>query len=152
MARLRAPARFASGMAVVLLAMGTVAEASDASGEGQRIVETLRLAAGMTAADVGAGEGKFTGVLARSGGPSGRVFAQVAYYLDDCRRRISIARVDDRLFAFDASQKSYDAILESYRHGLETLTNLLVARRELSVQVSWISTRSRPRNADRRPS
>jgi predicted methyltransferase len=139
-------------MAVVLLAMGTVAEASDASGEGQRIVETLRLAAGMTAADVGAGEGKFTGVLARGVGPSGRVFAQVAYYLDDCRRRISIARVDDRLFAFDASQKSYDAILESYRHGLETLTNLLVARRELSVQVSWISTRSRPRNADRRPS
>jgi predicted methyltransferase len=89
MARLRAPARFASGMAVVLLAMGTVAEASDASGEGQRIVETLRLAAGMTAADVGAGEGKFTGVLARSGGPSGRVFATEvdASKLDELKTR-----------------------------------------------------------------
>jgi outer membrane protein TolC len=32
----------------------------------------------------------------------------------------------------DASRKSYDAILESYRHGLETLINLLAARRELS--------------------
>jgi predicted methyltransferase len=89
MARLRAPARFASGMAVVLLAMGTVAEASDASGEGQRIVETLRLAAGMTAADVGAGEGKFTGVLARGVGPSGRVFATEvdASKLDELKTR-----------------------------------------------------------------
>jgi outer membrane protein TolC len=32
----------------------------------------------------------------------------------------------------DASQESYEAILESYRRGLETLINLLAARRELS--------------------
>jgi predicted methyltransferase len=71
--------------------MGAVAEASDASGEGRRIVETLRLAAGMTAADVGAGEGKFTGVLARGVGPSGRVFATEvdASKLDELKTRMA---------------------------------------------------------------
>jgi len=32
----------------------------------------------------------------------------------------------------EASQNAYDATLASYRRGLETLTNLLAARRELS--------------------
>jgi outer membrane protein TolC len=31
-----------------------------------------------------------------------------------------------------ASEQSYESILESYRHGLGTLTDLLAARRELS--------------------
>jgi SAM-dependent methyltransferase len=61
--------------ALAVLALGALAEASQQRGEGERIVEALRLGPGMTAADVGAGEGRFTGVLARTVGPSGRVFA-----------------------------------------------------------------------------
>lgn len=46
--------------------------------------------------------------------------------------RLAIRRLDVAAALVDASQKSYESILESYRRGLETLTNLLVARRELS--------------------
>jgi outer membrane protein TolC len=46
--------------------------------------------------------------------------------------RLAVRRLDTAAALLDASQKSYDATFESYRHGLETLTNLLVARRELS--------------------
>jgi outer membrane protein len=46
--------------------------------------------------------------------------------------RLAVRRLDVATALVDASQKSYEAILESYRRGLETLTNLLAARRELS--------------------
>jgi outer membrane protein len=46
--------------------------------------------------------------------------------------RLAIRRLDVAAALVDASQKSYEAILESYRQGLETLINLLAARRELS--------------------
>jgi outer membrane protein len=46
--------------------------------------------------------------------------------------RLAIRRLDVAAALVDASQKSYESILESYRRGLETLINLLAARRELS--------------------
>ncbi len=46
--------------------------------------------------------------------------------------RLAIRRLDVAAALVDASQKSYDATLESYRHGLGTLIDLLAARRELS--------------------
>jgi ubiquinone/menaquinone biosynthesis C-methylase UbiE len=49
--------------------------AGAARGEAERIAEALGLCAGMTAADVGAGDGEFTSVLARKVGPSGHVLA-----------------------------------------------------------------------------
>ncbi|HWU38455.1 MAG TPA: TolC family protein [Candidatus Acidoferrum sp.] len=46
--------------------------------------------------------------------------------------RLAIRRLDVAAALVNASQKSYDATLESYRHGLGTLIDLLAARRELS--------------------
>jgi outer membrane protein len=46
--------------------------------------------------------------------------------------RLAVRRLDVAAALVDASQKSYESILESYRRGLETLINLLAARRELS--------------------
>ena len=46
--------------------------------------------------------------------------------------RLAVRRLDVAAALVDASQTSYEAILESYRQGLETLTNLLASRRELS--------------------
>jgi outer membrane protein len=46
--------------------------------------------------------------------------------------RLAIRRLDVAAALVDASQSSYEATLESYRQGLETLINLLAARRELS--------------------
>ena len=46
--------------------------------------------------------------------------------------RLAIRRLDVAAALVDASQKSYESMLESYRHGLTTLTDLLASRRELS--------------------
>jgi outer membrane protein len=46
--------------------------------------------------------------------------------------RLAVRRLDVAAALVDASEKSYGSTLESYRRGLETLTNLLAARRELS--------------------
>jgi outer membrane protein len=46
--------------------------------------------------------------------------------------KLAVRRVDTAAALVEASQQSYEATLGSYREGLETLTNLLVARRELS--------------------
>jgi outer membrane protein len=46
--------------------------------------------------------------------------------------RLAMRRLDVAAALVDASQKSYEAILESYRRGLGTLIDLLAARRELS--------------------
>jgi SAM-dependent methyltransferase len=47
----------------------------DVPQEGDGIVASLALAPGMTVADVGAGDGRYSVVLARTVGPAGRVFA-----------------------------------------------------------------------------
>lgn len=46
--------------------------------------------------------------------------------------RLAVRRLDVAAALLDASEKSYQSTLDSYRLGLETLTNLLAARRELS--------------------
>ena len=46
--------------------------------------------------------------------------------------RLAVRRLTVAAALVDASEKSYGSTLESYRRGLETLTNLLAARRELS--------------------
>ena len=46
--------------------------------------------------------------------------------------RLAIRKLDVAAALVEASQKSYEAMLASYRQGLETLLNLLAARRELS--------------------
>jgi outer membrane protein TolC len=46
--------------------------------------------------------------------------------------KLAVRRLDSAAALVEASQQSYEATLGSYRQGLETLTNLLVARRELS--------------------
>jgi outer membrane protein TolC len=46
--------------------------------------------------------------------------------------RLAVRRLDVAAALLEASEKSYESILEAYRNGLETLTNLLAARRELS--------------------
>jgi outer membrane protein len=46
--------------------------------------------------------------------------------------KLAVRRLDTATALVTASQQSYEATLESHRQGLETLTNLLVARRELS--------------------
>jgi outer membrane protein len=46
--------------------------------------------------------------------------------------RLAARRLDVAVALVDASQKSYEAALESYRQGLGTLIDLLAARRELS--------------------
>jgi outer membrane protein TolC len=46
--------------------------------------------------------------------------------------KLAVRRLDTAAALVVASQNSYEATLGSYRQGLETLTNLLVARRELS--------------------
>jgi outer membrane protein TolC len=46
--------------------------------------------------------------------------------------RLAFRRLDVAAALVEASRKSYESTLESYRRGLETLTNLLAARRELS--------------------
>jgi outer membrane protein TolC len=46
--------------------------------------------------------------------------------------RLAIRKLDVAAALVEASQNAYDAMLASYRRGLETLLNLLAARRELS--------------------
>jgi tRNA A58 N-methylase Trm61 len=57
------------------LALAAVVRAESGADESQRIVSALGLEPGMSAADVGAGEGRFTVPLARKVGAAGRVFA-----------------------------------------------------------------------------
>jgi outer membrane protein TolC len=46
--------------------------------------------------------------------------------------RLAVRRLDVAAALVTASEQSYDSTLESYRHGLSTLTDLLASRRELS--------------------
>jgi len=59
-----------------------------------------------------------------------KVIAQVWHAYTDVK--LAIRKLDVAAALVDASQKSYEATLESYRHGLGTLIDLLAARRELS--------------------
>ena len=73
---------FRGGERVALVLIMTAALAAPSGrcavadeGENDRLVELLELGPGMVAADVGAGEGQWTEVLARAVGPSGWIFA-----------------------------------------------------------------------------
>jgi outer membrane protein TolC len=46
--------------------------------------------------------------------------------------RLAARRLDVAAALVTASEQSYDSTLESYRHGLSTLIDLLASRRELS--------------------
>lgn len=85
-------ARLAAPAAVAALAL-----AAEPVDEGRRIVEVLELGVGMVAADVGAGEGKFTSVLARGVGASGRVYATEVEQgkLDEVKARMSADGIDN---------------------------------------------------------
>jgi predicted methyltransferase len=90
-------ARLARPAALAAVAVAAVVAAAEPGLEGQRVVDTLRLGAGMVAADVGAGDGKFTGVLARSVGPSGRVYATEVEQakLDEVKERMTADGIDN---------------------------------------------------------
>jgi ubiquinone/menaquinone biosynthesis C-methylase UbiE len=64
--------RLTAGLA---LALAPALRADSPVDESQRILSALALGAGMSVADVGAGEGRFTLDLARKVGAAGRVFA-----------------------------------------------------------------------------
>jgi ubiquinone/menaquinone biosynthesis C-methylase UbiE len=83
--------------ALAAVAVAAVVAAAEPGLEDQRIVDTLRLAAGMVAADVGAGEGKFTAVLARGVGPSGRVYATEVEQakLDELKQRMTADGIEN---------------------------------------------------------
>jgi predicted methyltransferase len=97
MAHLGAFARPARRCVLAALALAALAGAAEQGTEARRIVDTLRLGAGMVAADVGAGEGRFTAVLARGVGPSGRVYAtEVAQdKLDEVKARMTADGIDN---------------------------------------------------------
>ena len=84
---------------VCLAAVPTVGHvaAADSTLEGRRIVDVLKLSPGMVAADVGAGEGKFTSVLARGVGSTGRVFATEVEQakLDEVKERMAADGLDN---------------------------------------------------------
>ena len=62
--------------------------------------------------------------------------------------RLAIRRLDVAAALVEASQRSYEATLESYRQGLGTLIDLLAARRELSrAQFVELDTRLQLLNA-----
>ena len=62
--------------------------------------------------------------------------------------RLAIRRLDVAVALVDASQKSYEATLESYRQGLGTLIDLLASRRELSrAQYVELDSKLQLRNA-----
>jgi len=79
------------------VAVAAVAGAAEQGTEAGRVVEALRLGTGMVAADVGAGEGKFTAVLARGVGPSGRVFATEVEQdkLDELKARMTADGIEN---------------------------------------------------------
>jgi protein-L-isoaspartate O-methyltransferase len=79
------------------MAVAAVSGAAEQGTEAGRIVEALRLDAGMVAADVGAGEGTFTAALARAVFPSGRVFATEVDQgkLDEVKARMTAEGIDN---------------------------------------------------------
>lgn len=95
MTRLSASVRLAR--LAVPAAVAAFALAAEPVDEGRRIVEVLELGVGMVAADVGAGEGKFTSVLARGVGASGRVYATEVEQgkLDEVKARMSADGIDN---------------------------------------------------------
>jgi predicted methyltransferase len=107
-AHLEASLRLARRAALAVVALAVAAGASEHANEGRRVVEALGLGAGMVAADVGAGDGRFTGVLARTVGPSGRVYAtEVADdKLDDVRSRMAADGIDNVTTVLGDQQKT----------------------------------------------
>lgn len=81
-----------------------LAIASESGGENRRIVEVLRIAPGMVAADVGAGEGKF----ARGVGPDGRVYATEIEQdkLDEVKQRMAEDGIESVLTVLGDQQQT----------------------------------------------
>jgi protein-L-isoaspartate O-methyltransferase len=82
---------------VAACGLAALAGAAEQGTEAARIVETLKLAAGMVAADVGAGEGRWTAVLARGVSASGRVYATEVTQdkLDEVKARMTADGIDN---------------------------------------------------------
>jgi protein-L-isoaspartate O-methyltransferase len=97
MTHLMALARATGTSVLACVITAVVAGGAEQGTEAGRIVQALRLGAGMVAADVGAGEGKFTAVLARGVSPSGRVFATEVEQdkLDKLKARMTAEGIDN---------------------------------------------------------
>ncbi len=88
-------------------AVGQIAPGEKTS-EGARILEVLKLAPGLVAADVGAGEGKFTSVLARGVGAAGRVYATEVEEkkLDEIKDRMAADGLDNVVTVLGDQQRT----------------------------------------------
>jgi predicted methyltransferase len=69
------PALLVAGLAVMAAFAGTANAQDDFASDAARLVIALKLHAGQTVADIGAGGGQLTVALAREVGPSGHVYA-----------------------------------------------------------------------------
>jgi hypothetical protein len=69
MTRLEASLRLARRAALAVVALAVAAGASEHADENRLVVEALELGTNMVAADVGAGDKRFTKILARTVGP-----------------------------------------------------------------------------------
>ncbi|MFI4943096.1 MAG: class I SAM-dependent methyltransferase [Burkholderiales bacterium] len=106
------PTRWLASVVCLVAASASLApalvSAPEPGSEAARIVEVLRLAAGMVAADVGAGEGKFTSTLARGVGPEGRVYAtEIAQdKLDELKQRMAADGIENVLTVLGDQQQT----------------------------------------------
>jgi protein-L-isoaspartate O-methyltransferase len=95
-----APCRRPPFVALLLLGLSAICCGSPsraASDEAERLARALALRAGMTVADIGAGEGDFSEELARRVGDSGRVFSTEIEpeEVEQLRRRFEDAGLDN---------------------------------------------------------
>ena len=82
---------------VVLVSWALHGRAQEIRADADRLVGVASITAGMSVADVGAGEGELTVVMARHVGDNGRVFATEIdkKRLDDIRRAVDRARLQN---------------------------------------------------------
>ena len=86
-------APLAIALAALGAAPGTACAQDEFASDAARLATALRLEAGQTVADIGAGDGQLTVQLAREVGPTGRVYATelVEDRLEDIRRAVESA-------------------------------------------------------------
>jgi ubiquinone/menaquinone biosynthesis C-methylase UbiE len=75
MNRSHTPSRFTAALAALMVCAAPGAAQDEFKSDAAHLVAALKLHAGQTVADVGAGRGQLTVALAREVGPSGRVYA-----------------------------------------------------------------------------
>ena len=87
----------ACALAAVALVACAAATGTDVADESAQIIEVLNLAEGMRVADVGAGDGEWTEVLAEQVGSTGHVFATEVDEddLEDLRERFAESGLDN---------------------------------------------------------